>query len=1034
MSGRSASRNPVSLEKKPPLWWHTPDWDDVQKLPARNIKWQARLGSHTKGDPIVANGLVWVGTNNSHPRDPQVKAPLPVLMCFREKDGKFLYQYVTQLGPDERLQDSRYAGHTSTCMVVGERMWFTTPAGETVCLDIGPLQRGQGMPSEVWKVDMRRQLGVVPSLVPMGYGKTCSIGAPYKDYIHVLTGNGVDDEDKALAPKAPSLVCFHKDTGMVVWSDNSPGNNINEGQYASPLVIEINGKGQVIAGMGDGWVRSFDAETGKLLWQFDTQAKDQTKNQKKVEGRPFRHNVYAAPVFHDNRVYIGQGSSLVYPVAAPAWLYCLDPTKSGDISPEIGEGGSVKPNSNSGMIWRFGGVDAKNRRRFHGTHGSVAIQDGLVLATNTHGYVHCLDAKSGREHWTHDVKAEITSAPLIVDGKVYVGTEDAVWAYHLGTALKVLAEVEMPSSIYCSPIFANGTLYVATRDSLYAIADDGKGSIQVGSGFWPQWRGPDRTNIARETGLLKSWPPEGAPLEWKAVGIGTGPMSLSVAGGRIFTQGYRDEREYLHSLEAASGRILWSSLVGPGIKSAPGMDWLSQRTPTIDGDRVYAFGVKGDLVCFEAKTGKEVWRKNYPKDFDGKSGPWGFCDFPLVDGDKLICTPGGAQATMVALNKHSGEVVWKCALPQTDRGTYGGIVLTEIGGSRLYIQQLEHGVVGVAASDGKLLWRYAKNKASQGNVHTAIPHKDLVFCSNGWGNGCGLLKLHAPPDDSKFDELYYAKMNLDPWLGSSVLLGDHVHTSCGKCIEFKTGKVLHDLKLTRTTMTCADGMLIHRTGANQIQLHEMTPQGYVEKGQFESPKLSRSPAWSFPVVAGGKLYLRDQDVLLCHDLRDKSARSIRQPDAIFVPTPQDIVEKMLELAGVKRSDLVYDLGCGDGRIVVTAAKKYGCRAVGFDLDPECIKLSRASVAEAKVGDYVAIQQRDIFTLDLSKADVIALYLLPKLNVKLIPQLQKLKPGARIVSHLFPMEGIRPERVVRHVSAEDGVEHTLYLWVTPLKKD
>ena len=309
-----------------------------------------------------------------------------------------------------------------------------------------------------------------------------------------------------------------------------------------------------------------------------------------------------------------------------------------------------------------------------------------------------------------------------------------------------------------------------------------------------------------------------------------------------------------------------------------------------------------------------------------------------------------------------------------------------------------------------------------------------MFYSCGWGAGCGLLKLFPPPNESKLEEIYYARVILDPWLGSSVLLGDHVHTSCGKCIEFQTGKVLHDLNLYRSTVTSAEGLLYHRTGKNLLLLHERTLQGYVKKGRFEVPRFQNSaaPTWSFPVIAGGKLYLRDQDVLLCYDIAEKKDRP-RQPDAIFVPTPQDVVEKMLDLARVKKTDLVVDLGCGDGRIVVTAAKKYGCRAAGYDLDPECVGLARASVQKEKVDKLVTIENKDIFTLDLSQVDVVTLYLLPKLNTKLIPQLEKLKPGARIVSHQFPMEGIRPDRTVRFVSSEDGVEHTLYLWTTPLKK-
>ncbi len=178
--------------------------------------------------------------------------------------------------------------------------------------------------------------------------------------------------------------------------------------------------------------------------------------------------------------------------------------------------------------------------------------------------------------------------------------------------------------------------------------------------------------------------------------------------------------------------------------------------------------------------------------------------------------------------------------------------------------------------------------------------------------------------------------------------------------------------------------------------------------------------------------MRDQDLLLCYDLLDKKDRP-RAPDAIFVPTPQDVVDKMLEIAGVKKTDLVMDLGCGDGRIVVTAAKKYGCRAVGYDLDPLCVKWSRDNVRKEKVENLVTIEQKDVFTLDLRQADVVALYLLPNLNVKLLPQLEKLKPGARIVSHAFPIEGMQPDQVVRYTSSEDGVEHTLYLWTAPLKK-
>lgn len=168
-------------------------------------------------------------------------------------------------------------------------------------------------------------------------------------------------------------------------------------------------------------------------------------------------------------------------------------------------------------------------------------------------------------------------------------------------------------------------------------------------------------------------------------------------------------------------------------------------------------------------------------------------------------------------------------------------------------------------------------------------------------------------------------------------------------------------------------------------------------------------------------------------LLSQEKKPTRTPDVIFVPTPQEVVDKMLELAEVKKDDVVYDLGCGDGRIVVTAAKKYGCKATGFDIDPQRIKESNENVKKNDVGKLVEIKNEDIFTLDLSKANVITLYLLPSLNVKLIPQLEKLKPGSRIVSHSFDMRGVKPEKVV-NVQTKDGGEHTIYLWRTPLQKE
>jgi hypothetical protein len=258
----------------------------------------------------------------------------------------------------------------------------------------------------------------------------------------------------------------------------------------------------------------------------------------------------------------------------------------------------------------------------------------------------------------------------------------------------------------------------------------------------------------------------------------------------------------------------------------------------------------------------------------------------------------------------------------------------------------------------------------------------------------------------------------------------------GAIAKFKSGKELAhlgDRKLQRLTMCCADPYLFYRYPDNRIVMAEATPEGFRVRAEFIAPHPFNDPAWIFPVITGGKLYLRDRDVLLCYDVRQRPEKQFREPDAIFVPTPQDVVEKMLELARVQKDDVVYDLGCGDGRIVVTAAKRYGCKSVGYDLDAECVKLARESVARECLGGLVAIERQDLFTTDLQPASVITLYLSRELNEKLIPRLEKLKPGTRIVSHVFDMPGVRPERVVRVLSMEDGVEHALYLWSVPLKK-
>jgi outer membrane protein assembly factor BamB len=587
------------------------------------------------------------------------------------------------------------------------------------------------------------------------------------------------------------------------------------------------------------------------------------------------------------------------------------------------------------------------------------------------------------------------------------------------------------------------------------------GAPERAPGHWPQYRGPDRTNVSSETGLLKKWPEDGPPLAWKASGLGEGVASVAVDGGRVFTLGYREDDEVVTALEEATGKKLWEARIGAAMKENAAMRWLCQRAPTVDGDRLYALTARGGLVCLKSADGKELWKKDYKEDFEGKTGPWGFCDRPLVDGDRLVCVPGGAKATVVALDKKTGDLVWKCAAEGGDRAGYAATVVCEAGGVRQYVTFLQGSVVGVSF-EGKCLWRYAKLAVRVANNLTPLVKGDHVFVGSGYTAGIALVKLSAGKEKGEVtvEEVYARKQDLPSWHDSAVLVGDHVYFGSGRelvCIEFKTGKEVWQDKGAvggMVSVTCADGHLYLRSPKGQVALVEASPKAYALKGKLQIPDAEGKPGSTMPVVTGGRLYLRDDDRIFCYDVKDEAAGPGRQPEPgpakekkgqaqnpvrpwredhdVFVPTPQDVVEKMLELAKVNKDETVYDLGCGDGRIVVTAARKYGCRAYGCDIDAECVKLSRANVEKHDVGKLVTIEQKDIFKLDLSEADVITLYLLPETNERLIPQLKKLKTGARIVSHASAIPGLRPDSVETFGSQEDDLDHKIYVFTAPVK--
>lgn len=613
---------------------------------------------------------------------------------------------------------------------------------------------------------------------------------------------------------------------------------------------------------------------------------------------------------------------------------------------------------------------------------------------------------------------------------------------------------------------------------------------------WPQWRGPDRSNASRETGLLQAWPADGPPLLWTLTGLGEGIAAMAVADGTAYTLGYRDDTEFLFAIDAATGESRWVVPVGTVIHHRGGafnalMRWLSPRVPTVDSDRIYTVTAEGELTCLRTDNGQVLWRKRYPNDFLSPPRAWGFCDYPLVDGDNLICVPGGAGATVVALNKHTGESIWTCAVPGGESGSHAATMISTAHGIRHYVVFLNHGLAGVDAQDGRLLWRYLRQARHTATSYTPIVQDDFVLAANGYGWGLARLRLVPDGDGLAALEQYHQPFNFNPFQDNTVVVGDYVYAVRGPgrlvCLEPQTGRVVWEQPAPepptespaqppspsqvqprpqpqrRVAFTFAGGHLYVRRSDGSMTRVEARAGGYLEQGSFQIPEPEEVSGVTAPVIAHGRLYLRDNRRLLCYDLgadaltqprvaprafevvwkrATNTALALRAlppptgipraPDAIYVPTPEDVVAKMLELASLSRHDVVYDLGSGDGRIVMAAARTYGCRAVGYELDLRLVEQSREAVRAQDLEPLVRIEHADLFTVDLRGADVVAVYLPPILLERLRPQFDQLKPGARIVSHQFAIPGVRSEPPLDLVSTEDGDRHRIFPYTLPLR--
>jgi outer membrane protein assembly factor BamB len=492
--GGSPARNNTPEGKNIPVEWNIGQFDAKSGRwlsdTAKNVLWAARLGSTSYGTPVVADGKVFCASNNGagwikrYP--PQVD--LGCLLCFRQGDGHFLWQLSREKLAAGRLVDYPEQGICCSPLVEGKRLWIVTNRCEVVCLDTNGSRDGANI---VWIVDMIKQLGVTPYSM-----SACSVTAA-GDLLLVCTSNAADPKhDRVPSPNAPSFIALDKRTGKLVWADNSPGGNLLDGQWSSPAFAVLGGVPQAIFGGGDGWIYSFRAEpttTGKpeLLWKFDANPKTAVW---KPDGSGDRNSIVATPVIAGGRVYVGVGDDPEFG-EGPGRLWCIDPSRRGDVSPELAvdragkpvrlergkaidpaAGETVRPNPNSAAVWQYAGFDRNGdgkldfEETMHRTLSMAAIKGDLLVIADIAGLVHCLDAKSGKVHWTYDLKSQIWGSPCLVDGRVYLGDQDGdVAVFQLSTSPKLLATNAMLSPVYSTPIVADNVLYISTSTHLIAV-------------------------------------------------------------------------------------------------------------------------------------------------------------------------------------------------------------------------------------------------------------------------------------------------------------------------------------------------------------------------------------------------------------------------------------------------------------------------------------------------------------------------------------------------------------------------------------
>ena len=406
--------------------------------------------------------------------------------------------------------------------------------------------------------------------------------------------------------------------------------------------------------------------------------------------------------------------------------------------------------------------------------------------------------------------------------------------------------------------------------------------INVAIADWPQWRGPERSGVSKESGLLKQWPKGGPKLLWQVNDLGDGYSTPVVVGNRIYMMSNTGmDNEFVQAISVDDGKVVWTSRVGNVGNPDQNPSYPKARsTPTVDGAFIYALGSDGDLACLDAKTGKIRWSKNVRKEFGGQPGEWAYAESPLVDGDVVVVTPGGPQATMAALNKKTGAVIWKSAIPGGEPAGYASAIVVQAAGRKQYVQLLSKGMVGVDAKTGQFLWRYADVAKGPAQYFTPVARGEYVYCG-ALGIGGGTVHLKANGEGVAAEPVYFTR-GLPNGIGGAVIVGDHLYgtevTQKLLAVEFLTGKVMWESKdFGWGSIAAADGHLYVHLVTGDYILAEASPEGFREKGRFTPPnppkhkQVGQFPemAFTYPVIANGRLYVRDLGTLWAYDIKEK---------------------------------------------------------------------------------------------------------------------------------------------------------------------